>query len=138
MSVTDHFVFDSEATANECCREWQKILRLQDWDVKVSIQRERDIQLNYVQGECSWKIKSKRAIITLLDPLDYPPDAMCPQNHEMTLIHELLHLHFAPFSAEDKTPEDIAQEQAINALSRALLMLKRGDSNSKEANLQNS
>jgi hypothetical protein len=40
---------------------------------------------------------------------------------EKTLVHELLHLHFAPFAAPDGTPEDTAQEQAIDLIAKALV-----------------
>lgn len=104
--------------------EWQKILRLQDWDVKLIVDRERNFIGGDSQGECSWVLEKKQAFIKILDPVDFP-DSKWEQDSEETLVHELLHLHFAPFNAEDGTLEDVAQEQAISAIAGALAGLKR-------------
>lgn len=109
------------------CSEWQKILRLQDWDVRVSVERASDMKLKHVNGECEWVLQTKQAHIRILDPIDYPQDTGWPQDMEQVLIHELLHLHFAPFDAfENNTHEHTSMEQAIDMIAGALLSLKRG------------
>ena len=105
-------------------KEWQEILRLQDWDVVVDIRRARDMSLGESVAEVHWKKEKKLAIIHLLDPMDYD-NAYFPQDHEVSIVHELLHLHMVGFVAEDDTLEDTAQEQAIDAISNALVNLKR-------------
>lgn len=102
--------------------EWQKILRLQDWIIDVSICRERDMRLSDNCGECEWNLYKKMAWIRILDPVDYPPDSMKPQDMELTLVHELLHLHLAPLDDDKK---DIAIEQAIEAISGGLVDVHR-------------
>lgn len=57
----------------------------------------------------------------VLDPVDYPPDIITPYELEETLVHELLHLHFAPFMSEHDTLERTLQEQAIDAIAKALV-----------------
>lgn len=104
--------------------EWQKTLKLQDWDIVIDIRREREMELEGGQAEVHWHKDKRMAIIHLLDPLDYS-NQYWPQDHEMSLVHELLHIHMVGFAAEDGTPEDAAQEQAINAISFALVDLKR-------------
>lgn len=109
------------------CREWQGILRLQDWRVFLRKTRARDMSNPDHQGECEWVLSRKEAYISLLDPVDYPPDAIEPQDEELTLVHELMHLHFAPFWTDkgEDDPERIAMEQAIELTAQALVRLKR-------------
>jgi hypothetical protein len=108
------------------CAEWQRILRLQDWDVVVSIDRARDMTLSEVDGECEWTLASKQARIRILDPMDFPPDSKWPQDMEQILVHELLHLHFAPFDRFERgSLEHVAMEQAIDLIASALVKLKR-------------
>lgn len=109
------------------CADWQARLRLQDWDVFVVVKRERDMRSNCM-GSVNWVLPKRVAAIQILDPCDFPPDVVCEQDQEKTLVHELLHLHFAPFAVaetEDGGPQDLAQEQAINAIASALVKLKR-------------
>lgn len=98
---------------------WKKILRLQDWDTKVEIVRASSLNEGS-QGQCSWVLSRKEAKISLLDPIDYNCK-LWPQDHEVTLVHELLHLHFA--HVEEASNYD---EQAIVAISQALVKLRRG------------
>lgn len=114
-------VFD-EAQLKQKCAEWQKILRLQDWIVDVKICRERDMKLNDCYAECELNLKKKMAHIRILDPIDFPPDD--EQDMELSLVHELLHLHFSPLSVDGK---DIEEEQAIEAISQGLLRVKYGE-----------
>ncbi len=104
--------------------EWQKTLKLQDWEIVIDIKRARDMQLGECAAEVHWKKKKKIAIVHLLDSIDYD-NGYFPQDHEASIVHELLHLHMVGFAAEDDTPEDTAQEQAIHAISTALVELKR-------------
>lgn len=106
------------------CSEWQKILGLQDWDVRLKISRERDLKLSGANAECHWVTAKKQALIRVLDSVDYP-ESLWEQDMEADLVHELLHLHFAMFAAEDDTLEDTAQEQAITLISKALINLRR-------------
>lgn len=105
------------------CREWQKTLRLRDWDVKIIRSLARDMSLYHVEGECEYTTQSRTALIRVLDPIDYPPGEW-PQDDEETIAHELLHLHFAPFMKKDE-PDHTTQEQAICAIASAFVSLKR-------------
>ena len=110
------------------CAEWQKRLRLQDWDVKVQLARRWAMEPGN-QAECEWNLRKRIAVIRVLDSVDWNSDTPWPQDQEQSLVHELLHLHFAPFRAEPETPQDVAQEQAIDAIARALVELKRAAAN---------
>lgn len=69
--------------------------------------------------------ESKDAIMQLLSPLDFPllseHFSAEQTNYDVTIVHELLHLHFAPFQEDDETPKGIAQEQAINCISATIV-----------------
>lgn len=109
----------------QLCAEWQKILRLQDWDVVVQVSRRDDTFGHTNTGQVRYQLGLKQALIKIIDPIDYPTNVIYPQDMETTLVHELLHLHFAPFDADDDTPAGTAQEQAIEAIAKGLVSLKR-------------
>ncbi len=117
----------TQTELEQLCREWQEILSLRDWDVKPSIKRGRDFASSGNEAEINWELQTRTATIYILDPIDYPDDTKWEQDIESSLVHELLHIYFAPFNATDGTLEKVAQEQAINAISLALVKLKRGN-----------
>lgn len=115
------FLFGDEEAAADACYTWQRRLKLTDWDVQVLICRDGKMDAEDACGTCYWQDTKRRAVVRLLDPVDYPPDSLWPQDHEYTLVHELLHLWFAPLHAEDGTPAGVAEELAIHRLAEALL-----------------
>jgi hypothetical protein len=119
-------IFKNDEELQTKCEKWQKKLRLQDWIVKPKLTRGRDMRVENRQGECVWQLKSKIASIRILDAVDYPDDVIIEQDMEKTLVHELLHLHFAPLYAntEDASIND-AQEQAIDCIAYSLVDLYR-------------
>jgi len=109
---------------------------LNDWDIKIFIARERDMFNPGTQGGCRWELKNKMAIIKILDPVDYDPDIPWEQDMEKTLVHELLHLHFAPFDKyEADCMEGIVMEQAIDAIAKALVETKRENTSARGTTL---
>jgi hypothetical protein len=97
---------------------WQKRLRLQDWLIDARIVRQMDMMGQDCQGECNYNLLKKMAVINVLDHCDYQPNEIFPQDMEWCLVHELLHLHFAPLHIEN---ENEAEEQAIDLISQALV-----------------
>lgn len=106
---------------------WQEILGLRDWNVGLSLARRGGIE----GGEDALASTNvyphgRDAIITIVHPMDLPLFkglTAYDYNYDITLVHELLHLHFQPFQAVAGTYEYTAQEQAIEAVSRALVKL---------------
>lgn len=115
----------SEDELVELCREWQERLSLRDWDVHIRVCRARNLPIEESEGTVHWCLPKKTAGISILDPVDFDEHNLTTQDMERTLVHELLHLHFASLPFEAGTPEDTTQEQAIHALSLALVALKR-------------
>ena len=105
---------------------WQKKLYLQDWTVKVRLCRLNEMPGKDCVGAITCYSKCKDAILQLLAPIDLPllaKDYMDGEvmNFDLTIVHELLHLHVNPFERPIETAEGVAQEQMINMLSRAFI-----------------
>lgn len=104
---------------------WQKALRLLDWRIAVEYVadlRSRDGTPCY--GLCFPFADNKTARILVRDPSTPLDDRRNPASLiEETIIHELLHLHFAPFGG--RRPAEIAvEEQAVWAIAEALIQRK--------------
>lgn len=112
-----------QKTLEALLAEWQPRLGLADWDVVVKLRRIFDLNRSDVAGQCNWTLSNKTALVGVLDPNDYDSDYVRPHDVEKTLVHELLHLHFAPFC--EIGAETYQHEQAIEAIARALVGVKR-------------
>ena len=116
----------TENELKELCVEWQKRLRLTDWEVVIELSRKSDFVQNTWYGQCSWTLTRKAAHVRVMDVIDYPADNPWDYDMEHTLVHELLHLKFAPFvDIDTDTLLGIVIEQTIDELARVLLELKR-------------
>jgi hypothetical protein len=108
-------------------QHYQTSLRLLDWRIDVSYARDLcDHAGNAVWGLCYPVADAKVAKIIIRDPATPPegasPDEALRQITE-TVVHELVHLHFAPFG--NRAPAAIvAEEQAVWALAEALVQAK--------------
>lgn len=114
-----------------CCDEWQRRLRLQDWTVLIRRVRAAEYgEGKCVAGQVEWGLAKRAAVIKITEPEDYAlqcnKDFETVQDMEITVVHELLHLHTAPFTLQQEPYESTAEEQAIDAIARALVSLKRG------------
>ena len=118
---------------------WQKALYLQDWNIDLRIVRQWEMGDFTTLAQCQWFLSRKDAIIQVLAPSDL--DGISRRfingeecDYDISLVHELLHLHFAPFHKDE---DDIWHEQAINAISRSVVNVWRSkDSPSTETPLQ--
>lgn len=107
--------------ATELLREWQGELRLQDWNIKLTIAPEIAPRHGHVRI-CESK---QCAYIKILDP-SAAREEMEPLDMELAIVHELLHVQLAAFmQREKKTHKDIVQEQCIHKISQHLLRMKR-------------
>lgn len=121
-------VYQSVEEAQFACQVWQTILGLVDWDVRVSFADRDALSGQQTDADVRWELSHRRAMIRLVTPETYHSGegtARWPIDHENSLVHELLHLHFASFDEEPGTPKGVAQEQAICAVAKALVSLRR-------------
>ena len=110
---------------------WQKVLRLQDWDIDARFARFREMQSQ--DGGIPWgriliNRLHRRGEIAILHPDDYEhcDDDGCQQPHggdeiETTIIHELLHIYI--HAKNEDEPSSVEEEQTINALAGAFASL---------------
>src|SRR3990172_9860518 len=110
---------------------WQRVLYLQDWTVELRVVRQWEMTDNQTLAQCENHVQRKDAIIYVLHPHDLPGLSSRFLNgeecdYDISLVHELLHLHFAPFRNENDTT---AHEQVINAISRGMVKVWRNKDN---------
>lgn len=111
---------------NEWLALWQERLRLSDWETKVSLASKREMRLDGSEGTALMTPSKKRALIQVLDARDYPEDEGFDYDPERVIVHELLHLHIAPFfTADEDSKEHMLMEQAVHSLSLAFVGLMR-------------
>lgn len=115
----------TEKTVDELCRKWQKILRLEDWEIHTELFSAREFEECDRQGEVVYDISTGQAIIHLLD-VDARLNTPFPYDMEKVLVHELLHLHFAIFEPEqeDKLRHDL-WERTVERMAKTMLLLYR-------------
>ena len=109
----------------ELCKQWTKILHLENWDIKLFICHEKDFTGHDNQGEIDYIMENGDASIKILHPDSYP-NSPFEYDMEKTLVHELLHLHFAPFRPEDESSLNfVLWERAIETMARIMVDLDR-------------
>lgn len=106
---------------------YQRELRLLDWRLDVSYAPDlADSRGRPVWGLCYPTVDAKVATIVIRDPATPPDGATAEQAAKQvveTVVHELLHLHFAAFGTS--SPAEIAhEEQVVWALAEALISAK--------------
>ena len=108
----------------ELTEEWQQRLGLMDWRLHVTL--EHDADMNNKAGEVDWTLSLKQATIRLIDPETVRQSLVFPYDLEQTLVHELLHLHSAPFDTfKTGGMKETALEVMIDKTATALVELKR-------------
>jgi hypothetical protein len=105
-------------------REWQETLGLVDWKMTFHFTK-NSVSAEVAADEmacCHMKPDTKTAKIVLKTLEVSPCDEMgAPNDLEETLVHEILHPFFVPFQGQN----DLALEQAINTMAKALVTMKR-------------
>lgn len=105
--------------------EWQAALRLLDWAISARFVKATELDGGAL-AQCRYTLERKIATIKILRPKRGPDDSPHPRDPESDLVHELLHVHFAPFEPQSwESPKGIAIEQAIDLIAEALVKLKR-------------
>lgn len=113
---------------------WQKVLRLQDWTIRVAFRHVVDMEPGN-EAEVDTNFPLKRAAIAIVYPDEYRSRVGWPQEVEESLVHELLHLHLEPWQVEKGSLEYVLQEQAVESLAHALVELARGQHDYKNSAL---
>ena len=119
-------IFESQEQLDNHLHIWQKELRLMDWDVTATITPSYEMDMKDTHACIDWFMNEKSATIQILNAAQYPPGFAQEPDHEVSLVHELLHLHYAPFEkTEAGSLEHQMMEYSIDVLSKALVRLRR-------------
>jgi hypothetical protein len=103
--------------------KWIDIFELHTWRIKAKIVRKADMDFIDSGGECTAQSVCKEAYIKLLSPDDW--DGYFNQDMEQILVHELLHLVFAPLEGKDLVLSRVPHE-ILGAVNRAIIQAHRG------------
>lgn len=115
----------TEDELKKLCSFWQNQLKLNNWRIAIGIERKTVFNNSQSTGEIDYVLPLRQAIIKILDPLDYP-NSPFEQDMEISLVHELLHLHFALFEPKsDDSLEFLIMESTIEQLANILVEMKR-------------
>lgn len=108
------------------CQEWQKTLRLAEWDIKVEFAPAKEMPSFNHFGFVRWETAEKAADIKIVFEEDATRIALRPYDAELILVHELLHILWSALDRwQQGSMEEDHQEFAINATAGALIKLKR-------------
>ena len=111
----------STEQVHDWLQSWQKRLHLEDWKIEVKIARIWDLEQGTL-GHIDWSESHKTAVIKVLNPVDYDlPKEKVPEDVELSIVHELVHLQLSPLPL-NKSSRD-AEEQAVTMLANALVEL---------------
>jgi len=122
--MREEFVVSDEEL-QKLCAEWRDRLRLNSWDIASGVYRASEFVNENCIGENTFDLETGRSVIKVLDNVDYPRDSWFPQDMEVILVHELLHLHFDPFAPEEGTLRHQFMERTIERLANTFVNLKR-------------
>lgn len=124
--------FKTVEEAQVCCDNWLKILNLVQWKVEVKIVRAHELGADRVGG--IWRyLAAQRAILRLLDPIDYNAFEITDHlDQEKTIVHELLHIYEADITdiveeADEKLYERLygPRERLVEQLAMSFVDLHR-------------
>ena len=96
-------------TIKSLCVKWQKRLGLSDWDIKIEV-----VHSDALQGDQAAVLTTatlRRATVRIAD---------VNTEIEQSIIHELLHIHFALIDERFTKLENLIYEQAIEAIAWGL------------------
>jgi hypothetical protein len=113
----------AEAFINEKLAVWQRTLGLDDWKISIVMCRRSDLKLKTLGG-VRWDKTKRSAVISVLAASEYRlPVIEMLDDMEMTIVHELIHVHLAALPRSEASWRD--EERAVNQLAQALLKLDR-------------
>lgn len=118
----------AESFAAERLWVWQRRLNLEDWKIALVMARTADLRPKTL-GNIHWDLEKKAAVLHVLDPADYRlPWSEMLDDMEFTVVHELIHLGFAPVVSDLQRSDANRREEehTVNHMAAALLKLDRG------------
>ena len=99
-------------------QSWQKRLKLEDWNVTITLTPRAALKPG-TMGGIKWDKKKHTAVMAIIAPADYNmTEAAMLADMEFTIVHELVHLELAslPKSEASRSNEEFAVNQLTDAL----------------------
>lgn len=119
--------FTTSEQAYKCLQEWQEILFLQDWTIKLNLVEPEDMNMQEVCGENIFQIETKSCVIKILKP-EFYGDRIIKYCAEQILIHELLHCKYNWVARDYNSIEvvyfDTLEHALLEQMAKSLLMAK--------------
>lgn len=117
-------IYENQEQLNAGLAKWQQILRLRDWDISADLLPPRNAPNECGQTTLSWKYKE--AHIKINSRVEDHSDGLGEHDHELSLVHELCHLHVRPLERDNPTQlEDMVMEQVVEVLAKSFVNLDR-------------
>jgi hypothetical protein len=102
---------------------WQKVLRLNNYDIKVVITRNEDMPLEYCDAVVITHISEEESTIFILDSVDNVDIEHIDM--EEALVHELVHINFDRLDYFLTDTDEVKFEQIVDRIAKALVEIKR-------------
>lgn len=126
----------TEGQLTAAVMRWAKALELDGWRIEVQVAEIEDLPDAY--AKVTWVLTQRRATIR------FRKDAIRRWDIDVTIVHELLHLHLAPVEHElrQKTEDyeesltGVSVEQAIHHISESIVRLASGGRKVKRSKTQ--
>lgn len=123
--TTDQMNFNTIEELRSAAKEWQNRLFLNDWVITVVWHTPEEYPGD--EGHIEFDIMNQTATVSLLREM--PQNRISKNCHELTLIHELLHLKLGFIEADENlegTFWNMKEHQKVYQLSKSLFMAKYG------------
>ena len=107
--------------------KWQIRLRLQDWNVKVRFAKKGE-NVDY-WGMIIPVATTKEAVIVIHNPkhVEDRGDDCYEADTEVTVVHELMHMHFAELDFASGSRQEVIEEVIVSHVAQLLVALDRAD-----------
>lgn len=117
-------IFRDNEHLNEALTYYKELLNLQDWKIRAIIVRESQMHFNGASGEHHTDVAVKESLIHILDPTDVT-DNCFEEDHELVLVHELMHLHLCLWLTKRPSLEDLMMERTVEALAQVIVKMRK-------------
>ena len=106
---------------NSLLKEWQEILRLQDWIIEVELVSREELPDIHIEATVNRDYAHKSAKVLIVQEENRTKNLFkVKKTTEELLVHELIHIHvlFGEYDGEDE------YEASVNCLTTAFIKLK--------------
>jgi hypothetical protein len=119
----------NQAEIEQRVAEYAKLLRIQDWQIKVGVVRRRALTEWHSYAHVNYLMSRQIAVIQLLAAEDVVEEDVAPYDWEENLVHELAHIMLADLTNVDEEKgielDSTQEERVVNRIAQALVSQQR-------------